>query len=213
VLIGNVIDLRTSEAAALADTLDGISAGVLLRDERGRIAHANLSGRTLLNEASVLSAAGGKLAANNAEAEQALHEAFLAAAGGDAAVGTKGIAVPLVTRRGERYVAHVLPLTSGAGRRAGTSHSAVAALFVHKAALATQSPPEIIAKAYKLTPSELRVLLGIVEVGGVPENAAALGLGEAIVRTHLLRLYAKTNTRRQAELVKLVAGFSRSLIP
>jgi DNA-binding CsgD family transcriptional regulator len=28
------------------------------------------------------------------------------------------------------------------------------------------------------------------------------------VRTHLLRLYAKTDTRRQAELVKLVAGFS-----
>jgi DNA-binding CsgD family transcriptional regulator len=212
VLIGNMIDLKTSEAAALADTLDGISAGMFLLDARGRIVHANASGRTLLAEASVLSAARGKLATNNAKTEQALHEAFLAAGGGDAAVGTKGIAVELMTRDGERYLAHVLPLTSGARRKVGIDYAVVAALFVHKAALAMPSPPEIIARTFKLTPSELRVLLGIVEVGGVPETAAALGIGEATVRTHLLRLYAKTNTRRQAELVKLVAGFSSPLI-
>ena len=52
-------------------------------------------------------------------AEAALHEAILAAGSGDAAVGIKGIAVPLMTREGERYVAHVLPLTSGARRRTG----------------------------------------------------------------------------------------------
>jgi hypothetical protein len=51
----------------------------------------------------------------------------------------------------------------------------VAALFVHKAALETPSPPEAIAKAYKLTPTELRVLLAIVEVGGVPEVAEIHG--------------------------------------
>jgi DNA-binding CsgD family transcriptional regulator len=44
------------------------------------------------------------------------------------------------------------------------------------------------------------------------ETAAALGISEATVRTHLLRLYAKTGTGRQAELVKLVAGFSNPLV-
>ena len=153
-----------------------------------------------------------KLAANDADAEQALHEVFLAAGSGDAAVGTKGIAVPLIKRDGERYVAHVLPLTSGARRRAGTSYAAAAALFVHKAALETPSPPEVIAKTFKLTPSELRVLLAIVEVGGVPETADALGIGRGTVKTHLLRVFAKTGTSRQAELVKLVAGFSNPLV-
>jgi hypothetical protein len=51
-------------------------------------------------------------------------------------------------------------------RQAGTSYAAAAALFVHKAVLVAPSPPEIIAKSFKLTPSELRVLLAIVEVGG-----------------------------------------------
>jgi DNA-binding CsgD family transcriptional regulator len=61
-------------------------------------------------------------------------------------------------------------------------------------------------------PTELRVLLAIVEVGGVPEVAEALGIGEATVKTHLHRLFAKTETTRQAELVKLVAAFSNPLV-
>jgi DNA-binding CsgD family transcriptional regulator/PAS domain-containing protein len=211
-LIGRVIDLRTAEAATLADTLDGISAGMLLVDARGRIVHANTSGRAMLAKGTLLRATNGKLTACNTGAEATLHEVFLAAGSGDAAVGIKGIAVPLMTREGERHVAHVLPLTSGARRRAGTSYAAVAALFVHKAALETPSPPEAIAKTFNLTPSELRVLLGIVQIGSVPETAAALGIGKATVRTHLLRLYAKTGTGHQAELVKLVAGFTNPLV-
>ena len=212
VLIGLVIHLQTAAAATFADTLDGISAGMLLVDARGRIIHANTSGHALLGEGSVLRSAGGKLAANDASAEQTLHEVFLAAGSGDAAVGTKGIDVPLKAREGERYVAHVLPLTSGARRRAGPNYAAVAALFVHKAALEAPSPPLALATTYKLTPSELRVLLGIVQVGSVPGTAAALGLGKATVRTHLLRLYAKTGTGHQSELVKLVAGFTNPLV-
>jgi DNA-binding CsgD family transcriptional regulator len=184
---------------------------MFLVDARGRIVHANASGHTMLAESSVLRAAGGKLAASDASAEQALHEVFLAAGNGDAAVGTKGIALPLTAREGERYVAHVLPLTSGARRRAGVSYAAAAALFVHKAALDAPSPPEVIAKTFNLTPSELRVLLAFVEMGGVAETAEALGVAEATVRTHLHRLFAKTGTSRQAELVKLVAGFSSPL--
>ena len=38
---------------------------------------------------------------------------------GDAAIGTRGIALPLRGRDGSRHVAHVLPLTSGARRSAG----------------------------------------------------------------------------------------------
>ncbi len=211
VLIGQAIRLQTAEAATFADTLDGISAGMLLVDARGGIVHANASGHAMLAEGSVLRAAGGKLAANNADAEGSLYDVILAAGSGDAAVGIKGIAVPLQTSEGERYVAHVLPLTSGARRRAGTSYAAVAALFVHKAALDKPAPPEAIAKTFQLTPSELRVLLGIVEVGGAPEVAEALGIAETTVKFHLKHLYEKTGAGRQADLVKLVAGFVNPL--
>jgi hypothetical protein len=47
---------------------------------------------------------------------------------------------------------------------------------VHKAALDLPSPPEVIAKEFKLTPAELRVLFAIVEIGGVREVAEVLGI-------------------------------------
>jgi DNA-binding CsgD family transcriptional regulator len=211
-LIGKVIDLEKAGAALLADTLDGISAGMFLVDATGRIVHANAAGRMMLQTASVLHTELGGLIANDPLAHQTLAETFATAGNGDAAVGIRGIAVPLVATGGERYVAHVLPLTSGARREAGRSYAAVAALFVHKAALDTPSPPEAIAKAYKLTPMELRVLLAIVEVGGVPGVAEALGIAETTVKTHLGGIYAKTGAARQADLVKLVAGFSNPLL-
>ena len=211
VLIGRVIDLKTAEAATLAETFDGLSASMFLVDERGRLLRANVSGHRLLADRSLMHVVGGKLALSDQGAEQALYDVFLAARNGDAAVGVKGISVPITARDDERYVAHVLPLTSGARRGAGTAYTAVAAIFVQKAALATPSPPEAIAKAYKLTPMELRVFLAIVEVGGVPEVADALGIAESTVKTHLLRLYAKTGATRHADLVKLLAGFASPL--
>jgi len=211
-LIGKVIDLRTAEAATFADTLDGISAGMFLIDVGKRIVHANAAGRSMLANADFLRATDGRLIANDPEAEIALREIAVAAGKGDTAIGIRGIAVPLIAKDGDRYVAHVLPLTSGARRRAGAAYTAVAAIFVHRAALEVPSPPEAIARAYKLTPTELRVLLAIVEVGGAPEVAAALGVGEGTIKTHLSRLYEKTGTGRQADLVKLVAGFSSPLL-
>ncbi len=212
VLIGKVIDLKSAEAASLADAFDGISAGMFLVDATGRFVHANAAGNGMLNGLGVLQTEGGRLVANDPQANQTLADTFAWAGNGDAALGIRGIAVSLVARDGERYVAHVLPLTSGVRRQTGTSYAAVAALFVHKAALDTPSPLEVIAKAYKLTPMELRVLLAIVEVGGVPEVAEALGIAETTARTHLSQTFHKTGANRQADLVKLVAAFSNPLV-
>jgi DNA-binding CsgD family transcriptional regulator len=105
----------------------------------------------------------------------------------------------------------VLPLTSGARRSAGLAYNAVAALFVRKVAFSVSSPAELIGRMYKLTPTELRVLSAIVDIGGVPEAAASLGVATTTIRTHLGRLFEKTGVGRQADLVKLVAGFSTPL--
>lgn len=60
--------------------------------------------------------------------------------------------------------------------------------------------------------AELRVLFAIVEVGGVPQVAEVLGIAASTVKTHLGRVYEKTGAARQVDLVKLVAGFSSSLV-
>ncbi len=194
----------------MADALDAVSAGMFLVDAGGRIVHANAAGDIVLAAGDVLCSAGGRLAACEAAVDRSLRDMLAVAASGETPIAA--LAVPLTARDGTRHVVHVLPLTSGARRRAKTTYAATAAVFVNEAVLDAPSPPEIIAEAYKLTPTELRILLAVVEVGGVPEVAAALGIAESTVKTHLGRLFEKTGTSRQADLVKLVAGFRSPLL-
>jgi DNA-binding CsgD family transcriptional regulator len=213
VLISNQVDHDKAEAALLGDTLDGIAAGLFLVDASGRILHANTSGYALLARGVVLRAYGGKLVSHDASAEQELYRVLDAVGGEQVAPGADTVAVPLTTRHGEHYVAYVLSLTAGVRRRAGAGYAAGAAVFVQKALLDVPSPQEAIAKLYKLTPMELRVLFAIVQVGGVPEVAAMMGSSGSTIRTHLRRLFSKTGTDRQADLVKLVAGYINPLLP
>lgn len=211
VLISKVIDLKQAEAATFADMLDGLSAGMFLVAAEGRIVHANAAGHGMLSAGDVLRPIYGRLVTSDKQVEKVLHETLAAANHGDAEIGSKGIALSLSAQNGERYVAHVLPLTAGARRFAGVAYAATAAIFVRKAAFEGPSVPEIIARTYNLTPTELRVLLAIVEVGGIPEVATALGVADSTIKTHVGRLFGKTGASRQADLVKLVAGFSTPL--
>jgi DNA-binding CsgD family transcriptional regulator len=206
-LIGKAIDLHRVEAATLADTLDELASSTFIVDSTGRIIHANLAAHRLIAEADLVRATNGRLSALEPGGRNLL-EAFAAAQRGDAAVGKRGIAVPLASRTGERYVAHVLPLTSGARRRAGASYAATAALFIRKAGLDLPSPPEAVTSQFKLTSAEVRVLFAIVQIGGVPEVAPVLGISEQTVKSHLHHIYEKTGAKRQADLVTLVASYS-----
>jgi len=211
-LIGEVFQRQKSEVTTLADTFDGLNAGLFLVDADGRVVHTSAGGHALLAEGAPLRVVAGKLTVVDANIERPLHKLFALAGAGDVALGARGSAIPLKAPDGRRYVAHVLPLASRARRSAGATYQAVAAVFVRTATLDLPAAPELIADAYNLTPTELRVLLGIVEIGGVPEVADSLGIAETTVKTHLRHLYEKTGARRHADLVKLVAAFSSPLI-
>jgi DNA-binding CsgD family transcriptional regulator/PAS domain-containing protein len=211
--VGRMTERKEAEAATYAGALDGLSAGPFFVDPDGAIIHANAAGRELLETGDLLRIRGGRLAASRPAADIAFRKTFHLARSGDEAVGTKGISLPLDTIDGDQqHVMHILPLTSGERRKTVAGSSAVAALFVHKVAIEPRSAPEIIARHYSLTPMELRVLLAIVDVGGVPESAEALGVAQTTVKWHLGHLFQKTGTSRQADLVKLVAGFSSPLL-
>lgn len=208
VLIGRLIDLKAGEAASFADMLDGMNSGICLVDADARIVHANAACQRLLDEGDPLFAIEGRIAARDLQLDQQLQPLFAASRSGDTALGTRGIALPLTGHDGAHYVVHVLSLASGARRSAGRAYEASAAIFIHRAALDYRAPPEVIARAYRLTPTELRVLLAIVDVGGVPDVSIALGIAETTIKTHLRRLFVKTGADRQADLVKIVAGFA-----
>ncbi|MFY9759574.1 MAG: helix-turn-helix transcriptional regulator, partial [Xanthobacteraceae bacterium] len=149
----------------------------------------------------------GRLHTKDAAADQMLRESLVSFAAGKAVAGM-GTVILSGRRDHRRYVAHVLPLTSGQRRSFGSALSAVAAIFVQKVTLDVSTVPELIARAHRLTPAELAVLLAIIEVGGVPDVANILGLSQTTIKTHLRSIFKKTGTRRQADLVKFIAQFA-----
>ncbi|MBR0727895.1 helix-turn-helix transcriptional regulator [Bradyrhizobium japonicum] len=210
-LINRAITAQLTLATALADVLDNLASGIFLLDASCRVVHANSAGHALLAADDVVRSVAGQLVTSSAEANQTLREAF--ATGNDVVLlAARDRAIPLLSPSGERYVAHILPLSSVLRNGSERVVDAAGALLLRKVSLGGQSYGELIARTFDLTPAELRVFLSIVEIGGIPETAAALGIAETTAKTHLHRVFAKTGVSRQADLVKLAAGFSNPLV-
>jgi DNA-binding CsgD family transcriptional regulator len=206
VAIGRLFDQRKATEEALTQTLDHVEAAVFMVGSDGAVVFANEPAKTMLADGKLVQQRGKALHATAADANRLLHDVFASAEKGDASVGLRGVAVPLTDGSQEQWFAHVLPLTSGHRKQAGLAHAAVAAVFIRKTAPDAPPPLESIAKLYKLTASEVRVLDAVLKVTGIKAMAEMLGISQATVRTHLHNVFRKTGTARQSELVKLVAG-------
>jgi DNA-binding CsgD family transcriptional regulator len=204
--ISQVVAEHLRGNVALGAALDQIAAGVFLVDGAGRLVFANEPARNLLTTGDLLRDGPLGLAAIDQNANRALQSALTAL--GRSVIKSTASAILLKVEGHERWMAHVLPLNSSKGPRPAVGYSAVAAIFVRKAAIETASALETVARLYRLTGSELRVLSAVLEIGGVPDIADTLGISESTVRTHLKRLFQKTGSHRQVDLAKLVAAHS-----
>jgi DNA-binding CsgD family transcriptional regulator len=206
VAIGRLFDHSKSREQALTSMFDHVEVPVFMIGSGRQISFANDPGRKLLDEATLVYARQNGLHTVGGETDRILHDLFVAAEEGDASIGVRGVAVTLTDASQERWFAHVLPLTSGRRQQSGEANHAVAAVFIRKTA--PNAPPllEAVAKSYKLTATEVRVLDALLRVNGVKAMAEMLGLSQATVKTHLHNLFRKTGTTRQSDLVKLVAG-------
>ncbi|RYE55630.1 MAG: PAS domain-containing protein, partial [Rhizobiaceae bacterium] len=202
--VGDILGNAKRQTDSFRETIDGLAVGVFLVDSEGRLVHANPAATALFgSDRSIATGAAGLLRLDRTGMRDLLPH------GDHSTSGSKIIE----TQGGERLVAHVLPLTSGGRKFSGLGGDAVAALFVQRAEFDPPSIPGSLAAAFDLTPGELRVLLATLRNDKVVEVAEELGVAPTTVKTHLSRIFGKTDTRRQADLFKLVAAFSSPLKP
>lgn len=206
VLVGKTIEFHASRVSLLSETLSKLTAAAFLLATDGRVMFANDAAKRLLRGGQLLSDGNNRLAAINAKADSALRNSIEAAARGDEALGTRGLAIELSDDPDERWLAHVLPLTEGTRLDAARPHAAAVAVFVRKASLDLQWPLAAIGKLFGLTPMELKILQAVIDVGGAPAIAQKHGISEGTVRTHLKSIFAKTGAKRQVDLIKLIAS-------
>lgn len=107
-----------------------------------------------------------------------------------------------------------LPLTTRSGRQVAVDAVHLAGAGMDLFVLTVDDPQEAIDRnleevsdACNLTPTEARMLALIVEGLDTIVAAKRLGIAPTTARTHLQRLFAKTGTARQSELVRFVATY------
>lgn len=210
-LIGDLLDQARVTASLYRQALDHLAVPVVLTGANGAILHANEAAQRMLSAQGPILSRHGLLQAQNPAVVLALQEAIAGAASADASLGSRGIGLPISAPGQPPAVAYVLPLTEGTARAA--FRPACAAVFVSTTTSASPLPEAVLTTLFDLTPAEARVLLRIGSGVSAPRSAASLGIGENTLKTHLNRIFAKTGTRRQADLVKLISDMGVPLRP
>lgn len=104
-----------------------------------------------------------------------------------------------------RFVIDVVPWQGGwAADPIGLGPRPSAMLIVTDRQARFELIEERLRALYTLTAGELRVALALVQGGGRSGVAERLGISETTARSHLSRIFEKTGTTRQAELVALI---------
>jgi DNA-binding CsgD family transcriptional regulator len=205
VAIGRLFVQYKARDRVLTEAMDSVREGVFLLASDRQIVFANAAGRRLIDQGTLLRARHNRLHAIEAEPDQAIGNGMRAIASG-ASIEAQGVTVTLGESREAGWIAHLLPLTDGARRDVGQGHQAAAAMFVRNSRAANWTPLEALAKRFKLTASEIRVVEATLRLSTQDAIAHALGISKSTVKTHLNRVYRKCAVKNQSGLIKLVAG-------
>lgn len=205
--VARLLDLHTVRADSFTEAVDGLSAGVFFISAAGHLIHANAAGQAMIDARDPMTLAGGHLVTSDHANLETIRQAYAAALDETMVIATPSVSVSLTGRDGRPFTAHVLPLNSGTRSRAAGSISAAAVVFVREATVDIPAAIAAASQLYSFTPAETRVLSALIEVGGATAIPGMLGIAKRTVQTHLERLFEKTGTKRQAELVRLIAGY------
>ncbi|MCP3705516.1 helix-turn-helix transcriptional regulator [Paraburkholderia sp. CNPSo 3274] len=194
-------------ADAPADALDALAHGVLIVDADAHIVFANRAATAQLARANGLRTEHAALSAATAAATQQLRSLIARAAGRDVRGRTGGAMLIARQPPDEPLQALISPLGAhrnadyfAYGARAGT-----AMLIVIDPQSSRRGVETRLIALFGLTPAEARVACEVGKGLNPKDVAEALQVLPSTVRTHLHHVFAKTTTRRQAELMRLIA--------
>jgi DNA-binding CsgD family transcriptional regulator/PAS domain-containing protein len=201
--ISDALDIRALRSEMLEKTLDGLVAGVFLTARDGRVVYMNAAAERQIKTGNSIRIVNNRVFPTDPATRAALSKAIDEAARNEIEESEHSLAIPDADG-GPGYVATLLPVEGGQRRDTIAPFAASVAVFTKDPIEAPLMPGEAFARLYKLTGGELRVVLALAQGLGAKEAADMLGISESTVRTHLQRIFSKTDTVRQSDLLRLL---------
>jgi DNA-binding CsgD family transcriptional regulator len=195
----------------LARALERLDTGVILTDAGARPVFANARARRILYDGDGMSHQGDALIAATPGATQALRQALLCASGARNSNGMRSDSAEQHLRlerpsgRAPLLLA-ILPVWR-LDLASGGLPAPRAAVFVTESDAAGTIDRNAVADTFRLTRREAEVAVLLATGSDLRDIAAQLGLGLSTVRTHLKRVFHKTDVRSQTALMALIRGF------
>ena len=199
----NLYRLKTLAASAIA-ALDRVPMGIVLLTSSGRLMHANRRAHELVHATAALRfEPSGCLKATTLAATGCLARLIRDAVGHGGRQGrlTPGGALRLAGRDGRRLHLLVTPLPL---ESSPFEADAAAAIFCSDPDAAAGAVARHLECMFGMTPAEARLTEALVGGQSLRQYAEARRLAMSTVRTQLKAATAKTGTRRQADLVRIV---------
>ena len=190
--------LGLERAQSAVSTLEALGVPAAAMTRRGKVMAVNHLFETVGE--TILPIAFGGLAIASAPANKLFQEAIAhALTSTDELV--RSIPVPARDDQPPRVV-HVLPLFRNARDTLFGAEILVAVTSVRSDNLVPSSP--ILMGLFDLTPSEARLATALAVGKPLRQAAADMGIGFGSARTYLARIFAKTGTSQQSQLVALL---------
>ncbi len=191
----------------LADALEVVRHGIVIVAGEHLVINLNSAAEQIFRAEDGLCARSGRIAATSTHAERELHCAIQNALADERSAVRRGRSLTCCRPSGKRpYVIHVLP-----SHRRGAAEPPTQAM-----ALVLIIDPEdepapaaaLLRRLYHLTEAEAEVALHVMHGADLKHISDELSISLTTVRTHLQHVFDKTDTHRQAELVRLLLALS-----
>ncbi len=202
-LLNNLLNEYKIQLDSLGAVIANAGFGVVLATLEGQIVYANDVAKTLMRLRRGLCCRQGRIIATEAKATQKL-QALIAAVLVPINETLSGGSMILLDQHGKESCAiYVTPVSRMTSNRLDSQERLVAGLFIVDRNQDATERVNVFAPLFGLTPAETRVLAALISGKSLISAAKRLEMTEQTARTHLKHILSKTDTHRQAELMRL----------
>jgi DNA-binding CsgD family transcriptional regulator/PAS domain-containing protein len=205
-MLGIQLNERQRDVETLLALFDALALGVVLLDDKSRVTFANRSAEEILGSRA------GRAASDDPTAVRERRTAALRALLRSRAVGACGAAAYPHPEDGRPLQIVSTPL-HWPYAAAGIAARFAQALFLGDPELASRNTSDGLVALYGLTPAEARLASLLAAGSSLHEAAETLGIQVSTARGVLKAVFAKTGTRRQASLVRVILAALGQLRP